>query len=305
MSRETEASGEHQPFRLRTANSLWGQVGKEFLAPFLDTLAVHYGAGLYVLDFEADPEGSREVINTWVEDVTEDKIVDLIPPGAIHEATRLVLTNAIYFSAAWATPFEVEDTAPRPFTTPEGAVDVPTLHQVAELGYGEGPRFRAAELPYDGGQLSMVVVVPELLPEETGDPLSLLEAELTGAKLGEILDSLQAANVTLELPKFQYDAPLSLRDTLSELGMVDAFTTDADLSGIDGTRGLVISDVIHKGFVGIDEKGTEAAAATAVIIDDSAAPEPAELIVDRPFLFFIVDRPTGAVLFVGRVVDPR
>jgi len=304
-SREAQASGEHQPFRLRTANSIWGQEGKTFLEPFLDTLALHYGAGLYVLDFAADPEGSREVINDWVEDMTEDKIVDLLPEGAISDATRLVLTNAIYFSAAWATPFEVADTAPRPFTTPDGAVDVPTLHQVAELGYGAGPRFRAAELPYDGGQLSMVVVVPDLLPDEQGDPLALLETELTAAKLDEIVGSLQPANVTLELPKFRYDAPLSLRDRLSELGMVDAFSSDADFSGIDGGRSLVISDVIHKGFVGIDEAGTEAAAATAVVIDDTAAPEPAELIVDRPFLFLILDRPTGAILFMGRVLDPR
>lgn len=301
-----EEGGQTRPFRLRTASSIWGQLGYAFVPAFLDTLAVHYGAGLNVLDFEADPEAAREVINTWVEHQTEDRIVDLLPEGTITTLTRLVLTNAIYFSASWDTPFEVADTADRPFALAPGeVVDVPTLHQVAELGYGEGARFRAVELPYDGGQVSMVVVVPELLPDEAGDPLALLEAELTGAKLDEIRASLGTAMVTLDLPKFEFDAPLSLKDTLAAMGMPDAFSDAADFSGINGERGLRITDVIHKGFVAIDEEGTEAAAATAVVVGDTSAPEPATVTVDRPFLFFIVDRPTGAVLFVGRVVDPR
>jgi len=305
-SRATQATGETRPFRLHTANSIWGQRGKTFLAPFLDTLAVNYGAGLRVVDFAADADAARGTINDWVAGATEQKIKDLLPRDAIKPTTTLVLTNAIYFSAAWQHPFKVEETHPSPFTTASGVVEVPTLHQVAELGYGAGTHFRAAELPYDGGQLSMIVVVPDLVDDESGDPLSRLEAELTAAKLAEIQGSIQTAQLTLSLPKFRFDAPLRLKTTLSALGMVDAFVdAAADLSGMDGTRGLVIGDVIHKGFVGIDEAGTEAAAATAVVVGPPSVPPPAELSVDRPFLFFIVDRPTGAILFLGRVVDPR
>jgi serpin B len=302
-SREAEASGDTIPFRLRTANALFAQAGYPFQARFLDTLAVNYGAGVRVQDFQADPDGARETINRWVEGETNDRIRDLLAPGTITTVTRLVLTNAIYFTAAWDDPFDAADTRDVAFQTPTGPVTVPTLHGFKEGTWGEGPRFRAAELPYDGGKLGMVIVLPDLLPDEVGDPLALLEAELTGDKLAEIDASLHEAQIELALPKFQYDAPLSLRRTLESLGMVDAFA-NADFSGIDGTTNLVITDVIHKGFVAIDERGTEAAAATAVIVGDTSVPEQRQLIVDRPFLFLIRDRPTGAILFIGRVVDP-
>jgi serpin B len=298
-SRGQHATSGTIPFRLRTASSMWGQEGVTFQAPFLDTLAVNYGVGVHVLDFAADPEGSRETINTWVEDHTNHKIKDLLPQGSIDDLTRLVLTNAIYFSAAWNEPFEAAQTADRPFHLATGnEVAVPTLHQVHELGYVAGDGFAAAEIPYDGEKLSMVVVVP------SGD-LATFESSLTGATLAAITANLREYSVDLSLPKFKFEAPLGLKDTLQALGMVDAFTDRADLSGIDGTRNLAISDVLHKGFVAIDEKGTEAAAATAVIIGDTSVPELATLAVDRPFLFFIRDIPTGAILFIGRVVDPR
>jgi serpin B len=296
-SRAPAAMGNTIPFRLRTANSIWGQEGKAFQAPFLDTLAVNYGTGLHVLDFANAPDASRETINTWVEEQTNDKIVDLLPDGSITGLTRLVLTNAIYFSAAWATPFETGATADRVFHTPTGDADVPTLAQNEEMRYGAGDGYRAAELPYDGGQLGMVVIVP--------DDLASFEANLTGATLTAVSASLHTAMVDLKLPKFRFDAPLGLKETLQTLGMVDAFEDNADLSGIDGDFDLHVGDVLHKGFVAIDEHGTEAAAATAVIIDTDSAPEPATLTVDRPFVFFIRDIPTGTILFVGRVVDPR
>jgi len=296
-SRATVATGDTIPFRLHTANSIWGQEGWEFLAPFLDTLAVNYGAGLHVLDFQADPDASRQTINAWIEDQTNDKIQDLLPEGSITELTRLVLTNAIYFSAAWSEPFDASDTADRPFQTPTGVAQVPTLYQRAEMRYGAGEGFRAAEIPYDGEQLSMVVVVP--------DDLAAFEAQLTGSMLTSITSVLTHHEVQLKLPKFRFDAPLGLKATLQALGMVDAFTEAADFSGIDGTRALSVSDVLHKGFIGIDERGTEAAAATAVIVGVTSVPPQAELTVDRPFVFFIRDVPTGTILFVGRVVDPR
>lgn len=298
-SRADAASGDTIPFRLTTANAIFGQQDKTFLSPFLDTLARNYGAGLRVLDFIADPEGARITINDWVEDKTNDRIQDLLPPGTITSMTRLVLANAIYFSAAWDQPFPPSETANRPFTLADGTtVSVPTLHHVHDRGYGEGDGYRAAELPYDGGQLSMVVVVP--------DDLAAFEASLDAQRLGAIFDSISTHLLDLTLPKFRFEAPLGLREVLVELGMVDAFSPSAaDFSGIDGTRDLFITDVLHEGFVSVDEKGTEAAAATAVIIGTTGLPELATLVVDKPFLFFIRDRPTGAILFVGRVVDPR
>jgi len=296
--RAAGAKGETIPFRLTTANSIWGQDGWEFQASFLDALAVNYGAGLRVRDFEADPEGARGDINHWVEDRTNDRIQDLIPEGAITTATRLVLTNAIYFSAAWADPFEAAETSDRPFFIGgDQQVVVPALHQRTEYGYAEGAGYRVAELPYDGHQLSMVVVVP--------DDLAAFEAGVTGSRLQEIAASVQRYELDLTLPKFKFDAPLDLKKILQELGMTDAFSGAADFSRIDGTRRLQITDVLHKGFIGIDERGTEAAAATAVIVGETSLPPSATLIVDRPFVFFIRDRPTGAILFLGRVIDPR
>jgi serpin B len=297
-SREANATGDTIPFKLRTANAVFGQEGLPFLPAFLDTLALYYGAGVRVLDFARDPEAARKAINQWVEDRTNDRIRDLLPDGSIQPSTRLVLADAIYFSAAWSTPFEASATADRPFH-PEGGspVMVPTLHGREERGYGKGAGFAAAELPYDGEQLSMVVIVP--------DDLDLFEAGLDAARLREVTESLSPALLELTLPKFRFDAPLGLKDHLEALGMKLAFTSDADFSRIDGAPHLMIQDVLHKGFVAIDEHGTEAAAATAVIVGDTSAPEPATLVVDRPFVFLIRDRPTGAILFIGRVVDPR
>ena len=287
------------PFKLTTANSIWGQEGKAFQPTFLDTLAVNYGAGLHVLDFAGDPEASRGTINGWVEDQTNDKIKNLLPEGSVTGDTKLVLTNAIYFTAAWASPFSPTNTADRPFQVAGSAVQVPTLFGESEMNYASGADFAAAEIPYDGGQLSMTVVVP------TGD-LAAFEASLSASKFASIVDAMRLKSVKLTLPKFKFDSPIGLRDILFDLGMTDAFTFGAaDFSGIDGTTELAITDVLHKGFVAIDEKGTEAAAATAVIIGDTSVPEQAELVADRPFVFFIRDLPTGEILFVGRIVDPR
>lgn len=296
-SRAQLAQGQTIPFRLQTANSMWGQQDWSFQAPFLDTLAVNYGAGLHVQDFQADPEGARETINGWVEDQTNDRIKDLLPEGSIDPLTRLVLTNAIYFSAAWAEPFDPTDTTNRPFQLAAGPVSVPTLHQIADMDYAAGDGWRAVQIPYDGHQLAMVVIVP--------DDLAAYEAGLTAGSLEAVAMALSHHQVTLSLPTFEFEAPLGLKEALMELGMVDAFTDAADFSPIDGTRALSIKAVLHKGFVSIDERGTEAAAATAVVAGTTSVPPQAELAVDRPFLFLIRDLPTGATLFVGRVVDPR
>jgi len=299
-SRAQAAMSGTRPFRLVTA--IWGQTGKVFEPAFLDTLAQNYGTGLRILDFAADPDGARGIINGWVEDRTDGKIQDLLAPETITPDTRLVLTNAITFSAAWDAPFDPAATTSAAFASPSGLVTVPTLHQSAEYGYGAGADFTAVELPYDGDQLAMDLIRPELAPGASGDPLAALEASLDGAKLTAIVAAIQPGAVELSLPTFTFTAALDLKVAL---GAIDAFTADADFSGMDGTRDLAISDVVHKAFVAIDESGTEAAAATAVVVGDTSVPVTVPVAFDRPFLFLIRDRPTGEILFIGRVVDPR
>lgn len=293
----TEGTG----FQLHIANALWGQAGYAFLPEFLDALAAHYDAGMRLVDFVADAEGARRTINAWVADQTRDRIRDLIPQGALDELTRLVLTNAIYFNASWEHRFEEAATADAPFFLLDGtSVEVPTMHQTETFLYVVDPEYTAIQFPYIGGKLAMTAIMPA--PGE----FDAYDAELTPERLERVLEGLQAGRVHLALPKFGFESQFSLVDSLAELGMVDAFVPgSADLSGLDGTRDLFISDVVHKAFVEVNETGTEAAAATAVIVAAAAMPaEPIEVAIDHPFLFLIRDRETGAVLFLGRVVDP-
>jgi serpin B len=288
-------------FRLNIANSLWGQEGHGFRPEFLDTLALNYGAGLELADFARDPEGSRTRINDWVEEQTEDRIKDLIPEGVIDSLTRLVLANAVYFNAAWQHPFEEAATSPAPFHLLDGsetAVDM--MRQTESHRYGRVPGAQAVELLYDGRQLSMVVILPD-----EGE-FERFEEGLDSATMEQVLASLKPARVDLSLPKFEFEAEFALKDALQALGMPAAFGDQADFSGIDGSRDLRIAEVVHKAFVAVDEAGTEAAAATAVIVATRAMlPEDVVTVtVDRPFLFLIRDNATGTVLFLGRVLRP-
>lgn len=291
-----------QGFRLNVVNSIWGQIGYPFQAPFLDTLALHYGAGMFLVDYEADPEGCRDTINTWVEDQTEGRIEDLIPPDVIKIITRLVLVNAIYFNAAWLLPFDENLTQDGPFHRLDGSsVSVPLMYQEEAFGYATGDGWKAVEMQYDGQELSMVVVIPD------EGRFAEIEGGLDAAALDAMLASLAPAQLGLKMPKFTYTSSFMLKDTLQNLGMMDAFEFGpADFSGMDGSRYLYIGAVIHKAFVDVNEAGTEAAAATAVVMDfgTSMPPEPIPVTVDRPFIFLIRDLRTGAVLFVGRVMDP-
>jgi len=292
---------DEQGFRLNIVNAIWGQSGFEFLEPFLDVLAESYGAGLRVLDFAGDSEGSRVKINHWVSEQTEGRIEDLIPAGAIDALTRLVLTNAIYYNAAWASPFTPERTQDGEFSLLEGnTVTVPMMRQSEHLGYAPGAGFQAVELPYDGHELSMIILLPD-----TGE-FAAFEEALDADLFGSIIDSIELQQVALAMPKFEFESEFNLNRALAELGMATAFGGDADFSGMTGGTDLFISDVIHKAFVSVDEAGTEAAAATAVVMRLTAAgpEEPVEVVVNRPFVFAIRDIQTGAVLFVGRVVDP-
>jgi len=290
-------SDDREPFTIRPANSAWGQGGYPFLDEYLEVLATQYGAGLRLLDFVNDAGGATETINGWVEDATEDRIKDLIPEGAINALTRLVLANAIWFKANWADQFDPEMTTVDPFTLATGEeISVPTMHGNILTGYVANDLLEAVRLPY-AGDAAMVVAVPK-----TGSLADLVNA-ITVDDLGIEWESYQVA---VSLPSFEFEAELALKAALQELGLADVFDpARADLTGITAARELFVSDAFHKTFVAVDETGTEAAAATAVIVGLTAAPEPATFTADQPFLFWIEHSSTGEMLFLGQVTDPR
>lgn len=288
-------------FRLNIVNALWGQKGFDFLPAFLDTLAQNYGAGLRLVDFIQQTEQSRLTINNWVSDQTEGRIKDLIPPGTLDAMTRLVLTNAVYFNAAWQYPFDKNNTSDAPFRLLDGGeVAVPMMHQTRSFNYTEGDDYQAVELPYDGQELSMVILLPQ------SGRFQDFEQKLTADVVQRMIKQMDHRQVSLTVPKFTYESQFSLKSALTDLGMGLAFDpASADFSGMDGRRDLFIQDALHKAFVAVDEAGTEAAAATAVVIGlTSMPPSPVEMKVDRPFIFLIRDIPTGSIIFLGRVLNP-
>jgi serpin B len=288
-------------FRLNIVNDIWGQEDYDFLAQFLELLETDYGAELKELDFISAPEESRLTINDWISQQTEGRIEDLIAPGGIDPLTRLVLTNAIYFNAAWMFPFKVEATGDEPFYLLDGGeVSVSMMKQTEYFGYAEGDDYQVVTLPYDGGELSMLILLPEI------DEFPDFESQLDAERLDAIIADLESQKVLLTMPKFEFRSSFGLKDALSAMGMADAFSGNADFSGMTGNYELFISDVIHQAFVSVDEAGTEAAAATAVIMPTSAPEptEPIEVTIDSPFIFLIRDIETGAIVFLGRVLDP-
>lgn len=289
------------PFRLHVANSVWNQKGMPIEAPFLDILATDYGAGVHTVDFVNDTENARLAINGWVEDRTEDRIKNLLPAGAVSDLTKMVLVNAVYFNASWASPFEPEATTDGAFTKLDGStVTAKMMHGQASRRYVKGDGFEAVELPYRGNELSLLVIAPD-----SGN-FAGFESALTGKVVLDVLAGLQSKEVNLSFPKLKLESAFSLLPPLRELGMKTAFT-NADFSGITTAADLHISDVLHKTFLSIDEKGTEAAAATAVVMNDTAAPvdPPVQLNIDRPFITAIVDRPTNTLVFLGRILEPK
>ena len=303
--------GGDDAFRLNVANSVWGQRDYSFLPEFLDSLAVNYGEDVRAADFRRDPEDARVRINGWVADETEERIRNLIPQGTLTPLTRLVLANAIYFNAAWLHAFDERVTKDRPFHLLDGSQrDVAMMRQQENLRYAIGDGFQAVELPYKGGDVAMTILLPE------SGKFEEFEGSLSGQSVRDIVESLESELVRLTMPKFEMESGFSLSDTLKAMGMPDAFDDQAaNFSGMDGqlcrARGdicLLISDVLHQAFVSVDEAGTEAAAATAVIVGVTRAvgiePDPIEVVVDRPFLLIIRHHATDTVLFVGRVLDP-
>jgi serpin B len=303
LALEAPPTGGDGAFKLSLANALWGQDGFGFLPPFLDLLATNYGAGLHVVDFAQAHEAARLTINQWVSDQTNAKITNLLGPTAVDANTVFVLTNAVYFHADWASPFDA-NSPNGTFQALSGSVSapvsVPMMSRKATAAGAAGAGYKVATLPYEGGSTSMVVIVPD------AGTFAAFEASLTFDALEAILAQPTTTNYLFSMPRFKFGAGVGLKDTLSKMGMPDVFDlTKADFSGIDGLHDIFIADVIHQAMIAVDEKGTEAAAATAVIGETAAGVVFGEtLTVDRPFLFAIRDEATGTILFLGRVVDP-
>jgi serpin B len=287
-------------YQLFLANALWGQKGEPVLKEFLDLNKNYYGAGLTLLDFINETEKSRQIINNWVEEKTKEKIKDLIPPGGVDSATVMVLTNAIYFKGEWKTKFEEKDTMCADFyVSAKDKVKIDMMHLKEKFKYYEDEKMKAVELPYKGDELSMLV----LLPKKIGGSITELEKTLTTESFNVLLPKMKTTEIDVYLPKFKMTwGTFSLKEALIALGMRDVFG-NADFSGINGKGGIWISDVLHKAFVEVNEKGTEAAAGTGVVMM-WGIPDVPVFRADHPFIFIIKDNRTESILFMGRVMNP-
>ena len=290
---------ENGRFQLNIANAVWGQMGLPFEEAYLATLAQQYGAGLRASDFVEQPEEARQEINAWIAEQTEERIQDLLPPGAIDPATRLVLANAIYFNATWRFPFNADATQDGPFTLLDGSqVTVPLMqHSAARVPYGIGPDYQAVALTYAGQSVEMLVILPE------AGQFEAVEAALSTEFLNQVRGQAQVRDVQLTMPRFEFDTDIDLRALLTDMGLQNPFGGAANFSGILADGGLFISDALHRGTITVDEEGTEAAAATAIVMAESML-ETAEVTMDRPFIFAIIEQETGSILFLGRVMNP-
>ena len=296
-------------FELSIANALWGQAGFKFNRSFLDTLAINYGAGLNLLDFANQPEESIKIINQWVSEKTHGKIKDLLSSDSIGNKTFLIITDAIYFKADWKISFDKDLTKIKPFHALDGTkvnVKMMDMGDNDVFPYIQTNDYQMVALPYEGDDLSMVLLLPEK------GKFDKVEKELNGDKFLDMLDSLTDREGSVSMPSFELRDSMSLKKTFKSMGMQTPFGALADFSGITTDVYLYIDDIIHKTFLKINEKGSEAAGATAVIImydsgiggNEEPPPEPFRMVLDRPFIYAIVDRRTDTILFIGRMVKP-
>ena len=297
-----EINKKDKEYRLSTANALWAQKDFTFLQEYFNTIDQYYGGKVTNLDFIGETEKSRKIINDWVEDQTNDKIKDLIPPNAVNSLTRLVLTNAVYFKGDWVLKFDKRKTTETDFRVSSSkTVQVPMMSltgEKAKFNYAEDEQLQIIELPYEGNELSMLV----LLPKE--DNLQALEDSLSPEQLNAWRDTLYETQIDVYLPKFKLETKYFMAQDLEQMGMPTAFQwPGADFSGMTGKDDLFISAVIHQAFVEVNEEGTEAAAATAVVMTMGMA-MPNEFRADHPFIFIIQQKDTGNILFLGKITDP-
>jgi len=298
----------NEEYNISTANALWPDVGFNLLQEFTDTIETYYGGKATEVEY-GDPTEAAEIINTWVEEQTNNLIKDLVPPSAIDPIwTKLILTNAIYFKGVWQIQFDEENTTEREFILPDGSTkQVETMKLVDtedEFNYTETDDLQILELPYSGGDISMIIILPK-----DGVEIDDIINSITKEEYKERIDEMTSKEADIYLPKYKVETSYGIGDYLIDLGMIDAFAADADFSGITGTRDLFIDKVLHKAFVEVNEEGTEAAAATAVIMALNAADpnqEPSRIIFDcnHPFIFTIHHKETGTILFMGEVMNP-
>lgn len=290
-------------YTLTTANALWAQLDYKFLQQYFGVVTNYYGGSVTNLDFVSDTENSRLTINSWVEDQTNKKIIDLLPEGSITPDTRLVLTNAIYFKGNWKLQFKKEDTETMDFTVdPDFSKEVQMMHmrdEEVKFGYFEDASMQMLELPYEGDDLSMVIILPRENDTRTVDDNSSVQ------KIQQNISDMNQRNMDIYLPKFKFDTDYRMSDTLVSMGMPTAFGSEADFSGMTGSKDLIISEVIHKAYVDVNEEGTEAAAATGVVMKETAVmTDFITFKADHPFLFLIRQKESGNILFMGRVSEP-
>ncbi len=306
-SADAPGSGAEESVTFRVSNTAWVQSGFPLLPDFTGRLRDAASADFADADFERAPEAARAEINRVVGDQTEGKITGLLAPGTVDTTTRLVLANAVYMKAPWAAPFPEKDTADAPFYSDgpdQPPISVPMMHSVAKRLYLRADGYQAVLLRYQDSRLAMAVVLPDGGP--AGGGLANLRSALSGSGLRGLLDGTTMHQVTLSMPRFRVEAAFNLIPPMRRLGVNRAFDA-ADFSGITAAGRLAISTIAHKAYVDVDEHGTEAAAATAIAFALAAAMRPpprAEMIVDRPFLFAIIDTPTGLPLFLGQVTNP-
>lgn len=288
------------PFELIVVNTTWGQQDFSFREDFLTTLAQQYGAGIHTLDFANQPESARQTINGWVAQQTNDRIPDLLPPNSIDDLTRLVLTNAVYFKATWAEPFDKDNTQPAMFTLmDESTIDVSMMNESLMLQYMEHEVYQAARLPYIGDTVDMWIILPQ------EGQFAAVEEQLGGTFFSELRNQAETYEVEISLPKFNIKSTLELKSLLQLMGLNSAFDMQtADFSAIVEDYKLFVADAFHQSTIIVDEQGTEATAATGVVITLESMVQQAEMNLNRPFIFAIMDRETGALLFLGRVMNP-
>jgi len=291
-------------YQLSVVNAIWAQEGYAFKEDFLQQIEAYYQAGFNLVDFVNDRNNARKTINDWIEENTEGKIKNMIKENNINALTRLILTNAIYFKGSWQKPFDPSATELRPFyVSRDTEKEVQMMWQRSDFRYTDDDLVQVLELPYSGSGVSMIVILPK--EERT---LHEVEQQLSLELFKQWISNLKMESVEVYLPKFRIECRLELRTVLMNMGMSDAFTDAADFSGMDGTRKLKIQNVIHQSFVEVDEKGTEAAAATAVIVGIKASPYEEKYVVfkaDRPFLFILYDKTHDLILFMGRLSNPE
>ncbi len=301
----SDLNASHDGYQLSVANALWAQRGYTFLDDFLNLLKNDYGAGLNQVDFKGAAEAARLTINRWVEQKTANKIKDLLPSGSLKPSNRLVLTNAIYFKGDWQTQFDKTETKDEVFhLSPSQTKKVPLMHRAGSFNYFDGGTFQVLEIPYKSDELSMVI----FLPKDPGG-LPALEQSLTSTNLQQWLGQLSSVpKVIVTMPKFKTTRQFELGDTLAAMGMSQAFDGSADFSGMTGKKDLVISAVIHKAYIDVNEEGTEAAAATGVTMRTMAVralnPPTPVFRADHPFVFLIREHRSNSILFMGRTADP-